>query len=304
MIAQPHLFRLLAFIRLLSDRPGRTVSQAAQTLDTTPRTVYRYLETLEELGYCIDKDTEERYFLFDADRTNRPAFTAEESALVVRLLTSLPTNHPLTDSIRRKLYLTSELVPLADELQERHQAQLVERLALALREGWQVRLVRYHSPSSNTIADRDIEPLDFTDNFATLKAIDLAAGREKSFKIRRMTDVLVLDTPSRATNRVGEVMDAFDWPGPEPLLICLNLSHLAYRLLTEEYPRSRPFLQPQDNPVFPYRFRGEVRSYIGIGRFVLGLPGEVEVVESVAFWDYLQERAGLGKSVTQNVNEK
>ncbi len=186
-------------------------------------------------------------------------------------------------------------MPLADELQERHQAQLVERLALALREGRPVRLVRYHSPNSNTIADRDIEPLDFTDNFATLKVIDLAAGREKSFKIRRVADVLVLDTPNRATGQAGEVLDAFDWPGPEPLNICLNLSHMAYRLLTEEHPRSRPFLQPQPHVDFPYWFKGEVRSFTGIGRFVLGLPGEVEVVESAAFRDYLREWAGLRK---------
>lgn len=106
--AQPHLLRLLKFIRLLADRPGRTVSQFARTLETSERTVYRYLDTLEELGYLIDKDIHERYFLFEADATRRPAFTADESALVDRLLSSLPAELPLMDSIRRKLSLTSD----------------------------------------------------------------------------------------------------------------------------------------------------------------------------------------------------
>ncbi len=75
---------MFTLIRLLNDRPGQTVSQAAHLLDTTPRTVYHYLETLEDLGYCIDKDSHDRYFLFEADCAHRPAFTAEESALVVR----------------------------------------------------------------------------------------------------------------------------------------------------------------------------------------------------------------------------
>ena len=296
MSAQPHLFRLLAYIRLLANRPGSTVQQAAQTLDTTPRTVYRYLETLDELGYLIDRDGQGRYFLFEPDRTHRPAFTPDESALVVRLLGSLPPEHPLTDSIRRKLYLTSELVPLADELQERHQGMLIERLAVALREGRQVQLIRYHSANTNTIADRLVEPIAFTDNHDTLKAIDLTdAGREKSFKIRRMHDVLVLNTPCTSRPTTGEILDAFDWPGPESLLITLNLNHLAYRLLTEERRGCRPFLQPQANPDFPYRFRGEVRSYVGIGRFVLGLPGHIEVVEPEAFRVYLRERAGSGR---------
>ncbi|MBC7568344.1 MAG: WYL domain-containing transcriptional regulator [Spirosoma sp.] len=294
MSAQPHLLRLLTFLRLLTNRPGLTIAQAAIALDTTPRTVYRYLETLHDLGYLTDKDEHDRYFLFEADRATRPAFTANESALVVQLLASLPPNHALTDSIRRKLYLTSDLVPLADELQERHQGLLVERLAGALERRQQVQLVRYHSPSSNTITDRLIEPLEFTDHYATLKAIDTADGREKSFKIRRMTDVLVLNTPCAATAGQTEIVDAFDWPGAEPLLIVLNLDHLAYRLMHEERPRTRPFLAPQPNPDFPYRFRGEVRSYIGIGRFVLGLPGHINVLESAGFRNYLQERIELG----------
>ncbi len=294
LTAQPHLLRLFSLIRLLADRPGYTAVQAARQLDTTPRTIYRYLETLEEIGYLIDCDPQtNQYFLFEADRTNRPAFTAQESALVVRLLATQPADDPLTDSIRRKLYLTSELVPLADELQERHQGMLVERLNAALTDGWQVQLLRYHSLNSNTIADRLVEPLGFTDNYATLKAYDVAAGREKSFKIRRMTDVQVLTTPVQVSAGPAEVLDAFDWPGPEPLGVVLNLTPLACQLLREEHPRCRPFLHEHDHSLFPYQFRSEVRNYTGIGRFVLGLPGEVEVVEPEAFRVYLRERAGL-----------
>lgn len=289
MSAQPHLLRLLKFVRLLADRPGRTVSQTARTLETSERTVYRYLDTLQQLGYLIDKDEQERYFLFEADATRRPAFTADESALVDRLLSSLPADLPLTDSIRRKLFLTSDLIPFADELLDRHQALVVERLATALREGRQVRLLRYHSTNSDTIADRIVEPVGFADHYATLKAYDPEEGKEKSFKIRRMDDVAILDTPCACVT-AGEVLDAFGWSGPEPLLVTLHLSGRAYRLLLEERPLCRPFLELYDDEAFPYRFRGEVRSYVGIGRFVLGLPGEIEVVDE-AFRDYLRERA-------------
>lgn len=290
MSAQPHLLRLLKFIRLLADRPGRTVSQAARTLETSERTVYRYLDTLGELGYLIDKDEQERYFLFEADATRRPAFTADESALVDRLLSSLPSEHPLIDSIRRKLFLTSDLVPLADELLDRHQALVVERLATAIAHNRQVRLLRYYSTNSDTIADRIVEPVGFTDHYATLKAYDPEDGKEKSFKIRRMDDVDVLDTPCTYVT-AGEVLDAFGWSGPEPLLVTLHLSGRAYRLLLEERPLCRLFLEPRDDETFPYRFRGEVRSYVGIGRYVLGLPGEIDVVDE-DFRSYLRERAG------------
>jgi len=47
-------------------------------------------------------------------------------------------------------------------------------------------------------------------------------------------------------------------------------------------------------------FEAEMASYIGISRFVLGLFGHIEVIESPAFYDYLKkeiqmmsEKAGL-----------
>ena len=39
-----------------------------------------------------------------------------------------------------------------------------------------------------------------------------------------------------------------------------------------------------------YYFDGEVLSYYGIGRFVLGIPGDVSEVEPVAFRSFLEKR--------------
>ncbi|MBO0932062.1 helix-turn-helix transcriptional regulator [Fibrella aquatilis] len=290
------LLRTLNLIRLLTDRPGKTVAQLARLLAVTTRTVYRYLETLEAVGYAVDVHPQtKQYFLFEADAKQRTTFTADESALVSRLLTALPTEHPLTDSIRRKLFVTSELLPFADELQDRHRAVLVERLADALRTGRQVRLLRYHSANSNTITDRLVEPLELIDNYATLKAYDPGDGKEKTFKIKRIEDVAVLEQRNVHAPTVAAQLpvDAFGMDGPEPLLVVLYLNRRAYHLLLEERPLTRPYLEPRPHDAdFPYQFRGEVRDWRGIGRFVLGMADQVRVIEPDPFKAFLKEKLG------------
>ncbi|AQG80468.1 hypothetical protein [Spirosoma montaniterrae] len=49
-------------------------------------------------------------------------------------------------------------------------------------------------------------------------------------------------------------------------------------LLLEERPTTRPNIYPvPDDATFSYRYTGEVRSWIGVGRFILGLPGQIRI---------------------------
>ncbi|GAA4421213.1 hypothetical protein GCM10023187_56970 [Nibrella viscosa] len=290
MIEQQKLLRLFKLIRLLADRPGRTLQQLADSLEVNKRTVYRYLKLLEEIGYLVDTDEHDRHFLFEADSPRRPAFTPEESALVSRLLTSAAPENPLRSSIRRKLYLTSELVPLADELLDRHQGQVVERLSEAIRDNRQVRLVRYQSANSGSIRDRLVDPLSFTENFALLTAYEPVSGKEKTFKTRRIEDVQVLDS-TRTYTEAEQPVDLFGWSGNTIHRVLLRLTSRAYRLLIEDYPPTRAFTETCETGKWPYCFRGEVRDFRGIGRFILGLPGEVQVDEPEELKGYLRERA-------------
>ena len=158
MIAQQKILRVFQLIRTLSRKPGKTVAQLARSLETSERSVYRYLKLLEEVGYLLDKDDYERHYLFEPEHESRKAtFEPEETDLLRDLLTSAAAQHPLKDAILRKLYLNSELIPLADNLLKTHVAQLVSQLGEAIRDRKQVVLRHYHSPRSNSIADRLVE---------------------------------------------------------------------------------------------------------------------------------------------------
>lgn len=290
MTEQQKLLRLFKLIRLLKQRPGKTVEQLAQSLEVDKRTVYRYFKLLEEVGYEVDRKGDPlRYFLFEDETRQQLQFTEEEAQLLRHALAGVSPMNPLLTSIRQKLFLSSTLLPLADGLVDLQQGILVERLTEVLREGRQVRLIGYQSPNSNTVADRIVEPLSFSEDFSVLNAYEPAAGREKTFKTRRIEEVEVLDTPSRYRGR-GEPLDLFGWTGPQKFLVELALTNRAYHLLIEEYPLARAYTSKCKEADFPYFFKGEVRDFRGIGRFVLGLPGEVRVEEPVEFRAYLKGR--------------
>ncbi|PSR02132.1 MAG: hypothetical protein BRD50_07625 [Bacteroidetes bacterium SW_11_45_7] len=61
----------------------------------------------------------------------------------------------------------------------------------------------------------------------------------------------------------------------------LKLSPRAANLLKEEFPAATAI------------WRGEVKGFEGVGRFVLGFPGEVEALAPQRLIDYLHEKRSL-----------
>ena len=279
---------------MLSGRTGRTIAQLAQLLETSQRSVYRYIKLLEEVGYLVDKDQHERYFLFHPEESRAAeAFGPEESLLLRQLLESAAAAHPLKEGILHKLYLHSDYIPLAENILKVHMAKVVAKLSEAIRERRQVRLLNYHSTNSETYTDRLIEPLEFTNNYLVLQAYEPAADKVKSYKVERIQDVEVLDVAGQYDQAAGG-LDFFGLSGPEPIPVTLRLTARAYRLLIEEYPLTRPFTRQEGTD---YLFEGTVRNWQGIGRFVLGLPGEVQVLAPEGLRAYLRERVkGWGRS--------
>lgn len=286
----PHktLLRVFQTIYHLATPPHKSIAQLAEWLAVNKRTVYRYLELLEAIGYSVDKDFDNRYYLYEEEKRTPMRFTVEESQLMKQVLSAIPESHALAGSIRRKVYLSSELIPLTDELLDIHRARIVQQLAEAIKNRKQVRLLKYHSANSDQTSDRTVEPLGFSDNYATLDAYELASEKMKSFKIQRMTSV---ETLSEAATHLTEApqTDAFGFTGAA-FAVRLHLSTRAYRLLIEEFPTLRAFVQAQKHDRFPYRFVGEARNEKGIGRFILGLPGEIGVESPNALKDYLNGR--------------
>ena len=113
--------------------------------------------------------------------------------------------------------------------------------------------------------------------------------RNKTFKISRMEGVVVLDSEWAYADRHRQMFtDVFMFSGEELMPVELVLGQLSYNILKEEYPQAKPFIT--DAGGGGRLLRLDVCSYAGIGRFVLGLYDDIQVLGGDGFRRYLDEK--------------
>lgn len=286
---QQKILRVFKLIRLLSQLPYRTAPQLAKILDTTPRTVYRYIQLLEEIGYAIDKDERNRYYLIlDWGKRAEGPFERDELYYLQEMLTQGAGQDPVAQGILAKLHTQGTLIPAADSLAQLYNYQNILQLTQAITGSWKVKLCDYQSASSKTVSDRIVDPVQFDENYTYLWAYDPKHQQQRQFKIERIGKVEILGEKI-SSEHLAEALDIFGFSGDSWLELHLLLSMYAGRLLLEEFPRSRAYVEVRGQDYF---FKGQVRDWRGVGRFILGLPGEVEVIEPEGLRAYLRERAG------------
>lgn len=284
---QQKLYRVFRLIRLLSQPPYRTVKQLASILEVSPETAYRYIRLLESVGYSIDKKPGNRYFLFLDYEHDTPLIDQDEAGYLHDLLWQASAGDPRREHLLHKFNKQFSLAPVVQSLPKLAVYEHVRVLGRALEQNLRVRLLNYYAPSSGgQLTNRYLEPVEFMQGYTYLWAYDLEKEDYRQFKLDRIGDVELLDEAVTGEHE-SRVLDLFGWTGPQWLPVKLRLSSYAHHLLLEEYPDARPFLRTHRGEAL---FDGMVRDWRGIGRFVLGLPGEVEVVEPEEFRGYLRER--------------
>ncbi len=205
------------------------------------RSIYRYLELLKEVGYLIDKDEHNRYFLIQERSRRSEQLGAEESYFLQDLLQQAAPEHPLTQRILAQLNQMDTRIPRADQLIKATAYRHVQLLDAAMQAGRCVLLKAYNSASSESISDRKVEPLQFSDNYTYLLAFDRKAAAQRQFKIDRIGSVELLEEPADHLQDALAV-DAFGFSGSNWILVELRLSQRAFHLLLEEFPplRAKP----------------------------------------------------------------
>ena len=92
-----------------------------------------------------------------------------------------------------------------------------------------------------------------------------------------------------------DFVDLFHFAGASRTRVCLRLGYLSRSVLLDEHPRAAKFLTAEGNG--KWRFEAEFCSMRGIGRFVMSMPADIEVIDSPELIDYLkkQVRTALNK---------
>ena len=151
-------------------------------------------------------------------------------------------------------------------------------------------LKQYASAHSKTVSDRLVEPFLFLNNDMDIRCYELATHCNKTFKTSRVANVELTDVNWIHEKRHKALYtDIFMFSGEERELVTLRLGSLSHSLLLEEYPLSEPYITPADEPG-TWLFQSEVVSFLGIGRFVLGLYDDIQVLGNTAFQAYITDK--------------
>jgi len=283
------LLNVFKLIRLLSSGTGYSVERLANRFNVHSRTIYRYFKTLEETGFDIVKKNERYFIQTETKNSLLPLLDSNELGLLKDAVLSLHEQHPQKLALLKKLYALSDLENLAELIIDEHKAHNYKLLISAIKQQMQVRLLKYHSPNSQTQKDRIVEPIGFTSNLHYLVAYDTTLKSIRLFKPSRMDDVQILSQSfTLQANHEWQKPDLFGMTAEPKTEVTLYISPFAARLLEEEYPESKVLLSEQKTDWLEVNLN--VQGFDGIGRFILGLPGELEVIEPKELRTYLKER--------------
>jgi predicted DNA-binding transcriptional regulator YafY len=280
MYNQHKILRVFQLINLLKVKPGKSIRSLAKTLAIDNRTIYRYLDLLREIGFELEKDAYNRYFIPDESGATTFTLSPEELAVVKKLLLTAGKDHILKDSILKKLYMHSDIHIQSGQIVKAHLSSLVEKLGEAVAKGKQVVLKKYHSANTNTIDDRIVEPIHFTDNYQNLVAFEVASKQVKYFNIERIKALEILPKAiQHADLHKTSKPDVFGFgESGQTHDVHMWLSLRAYVFLKEEYPLTIPYLK-YDKKRDQYRLQVTVNNLAPVQRFVKGLEGEIEIVK-------------------------
>lgn len=288
MFNQNRIYRVFQLINFLKAQPAKTTENIERFLKTSGRTVYRYLELLEELGFTIQKDNKGRLYIDGPGHEELPPFTPQEAQHLKKLVLSAGKRSKLTDSILQKLRRSNELDHGAETLFKSHLAQIVEKISVAIMERKQIILKSYHSANSESISDRLVEPMRFTDNYTSISAYEVKTKDNKFFNIERIGAVEVLNRNMKhESNHKFHSPDCFGFQGRSPdKEIEFTMSMRAHLVLKDEFPMASVFSRPAKGKN-RFHFKARVQSFKAPARFVLGFHDETDLIGSPEFIKYV-----------------
>lgn len=290
------LLRLFREIMLMTKSPfGLSIKELEEKLGVTYRTIYRDLELLTQVGFFPEEISKGKYVIRGLDSDVRRfeknlQFSAEEAGILASALAAIPENHPMKRSIMEKMLAFSGMEDVLKVIIKTDISRNIEKLSQAIREKKQVTFHNYHSAHSQSIRSRKVEPYAFSADGVFVKGFEHGPNVTKTYKIERIEDVTLLQDKWKFEpfHDKETKPDIFGINGGDPWLVKLRMSMRAAHLMKEEHPLSAPHIYKED--LKHYLFEAQVNSFIAVGRFILGLLDEIEVLEPKELKQYLDQK--------------
>lgn len=280
-------------IILLSQNRQYRVEEVCERLGISRRSFYYYIEFFELAGFKVEKhglyyslSRASKFFtrLFDVIQ-----FTEDEALLMRQLIENAGTDSVRLKSLHQKLDKFYDFKILENEELHRKAMNIRKSLYEAVKRHQCVEIIGYSSPNSHTVTNRRVEPFLFLNNNKDVRCYELSSGINKTFRISRMDDVVVLEDRWRYEERHRTAyVDLFSFSGEKTMKISLLMGQLSRNVMLEEYPESASCFVTQSSG--KWYFSTDVCSYLGIGRFVLGLYDDIEIIGDEGFKRYMADK--------------
>jgi predicted DNA-binding transcriptional regulator YafY len=284
--------RQLRLLEMLVGNTYLTVEQMGERTGLARRSVYRYLDFFKTAGFDLVK-TDGIYSIelsstFIGRISEKMRFTGNELAVLRQLLEQADKNSVAVDGLKQKLRNVYGMDFISDVKVDRLMAKNIEVLYDAISKKRKVVLHDYYSPHSNTMSDRLVEPFKFLHKGGEVRCLDTKDLTCKTFKVARIRrHVQMLDEKWEFGNKhITYYTDIFGFSGEKQHRVKLVLGRLAMRILMEEFGVEEHRFIIQDDSHWLIAL--QVCSYQGVGRFVMGLIRDIDIIDSPDFLAYLR----------------
>lgn len=284
---QPRVERTLRLMRLMSGNAYLTVNQLA----SRTRSIYRYIDSLKTCGFAVEMVGNSIYLLISMptgykDLQKLVYFSEEEARVLTYLIESLDETNSLKSSLYKKLCAVCDTKSIKEYSGSSKNAANVQALGNAMKDHNTVILKDYASASSDTVRDRMVEPVEFTNHHIDIWAYDCEKKSVRLFKIARISwvDILPVNWQHEGEHDKG-FLDAFRMQGKTQTRIRLEMTLMARDLLCEEFPLAAPDVTEKDGK---FIFDSMVTHMEGVGRFVIGLANDIKIIDSPELSAYVR----------------
>ena len=286
------ILRLLNLMKLLSSNVDYTIRELMDRLAISRRSIFRYLDTLRIAGFAVAKKGTNIHKLLSMPKeginlSNLIHFSEEEAYLLHNLIGALTSDCQVAINLENKLAALFDATSVTEIIGNKITGENIMRLRQAIDEKKQVTLVRYESGNTMSISDRLVEPIKFSSNYRDVYAYEVSTGITKVFKISRIGLVDVSLAAWQYEDKHEKIeTDCFRMAGKEDIPVTLKMTLKAKNLLIEEYPLASKYVTYDGQS---WWFKGNVKDLAGVGRFVIGLAYQIELIEYVELHRFIIE---------------
>lgn len=287
--------KTLKLIVKLLDGADHKTDDICKEMEISRRTLYYILGALRSSGFIIFKSNGcyhiDRRSPFVNEVINAVQFSNDELVTIWNLLNMVGSGNETVNMLRRKLDRAYDFSTIVNTPEARQHANKVRKLSQAIERKRMVKLIDYSSPHSHSVRDRIVEPYMMMNSNRDVRCNEISTGMNKTFKLARMGDVEILDTPWIHEDLHKQMFtDVFMFSGEEHHNVKMRLGQLSKNLFLEEYPQGAKNVSPDDTDDNHWVLELEVCDYRGIGRFVLGLYDDIEILADDDFKLYIANK--------------